>query len=73
MQRVDKNKKNSANNGQKNVNPHMFCRDSIIQPMGVDSEGKLVPMSGLRENSLTEERESGSENDGEAENDGEKN
>lgn len=50
----------------------MFCRDSIIQPMGVDSEGKLIPMSGLRENSLTEERESGSENDGEAE-EGEKN
>ncbi|XP_035520085.1 synembryn-A isoform X2 [Morone saxatilis] len=49
-----------------------LSRDNIIQPMGVDSEGKLVPMSGLRENSLTEERESGSENDGDAE-EGEKN
>ncbi|XP_076615522.1 chaperone Ric-8A [Chaetodon auriga] len=49
-----------------------LSRGNIIQPMGVDSEGKLVPMSGLRENSLTEERESGSENDGEAE-EGEKN
>ncbi|KAG8009150.1 Synembryn-A [Nibea albiflora] len=45
---------------------------NIIQPMGVDSEGKLVPMSGLRQNSLTEERESGSENDGDTE-EGEKN
>ncbi|XP_041818074.1 synembryn-A [Chelmon rostratus] len=49
-----------------------LSRGNIIQPMGVDSEGKLIPMSGLRENSLTEERESGSENDGEAE-EGEKN
>lgn len=40
----------------------VFCRDSIIQPMGVDSEGKLVPMSGL-----TGEGRSESENDGEAE------
>lgn len=40
--------------------------------MGVDSEGKLVPMTGLRQNSLTEERESGSENDGDTE-EGEKN
>ncbi|XP_051274739.1 synembryn-A isoform X2 [Dicentrarchus labrax] len=44
-----------------------LSRDNIIQPMGVDSEGKLVPMSGMRENSLTEERESGSDNDGDAE------
>lgn len=44
----------------------------MIQAVGVDSEGKLVSMSGLRESSLTEERESGSENDGEAE-EGEKN
>ncbi|XP_031699049.1 synembryn-A-like [Anarrhichthys ocellatus] len=44
-----------------------LSRDNIIQPMGVDSEGKLVPMSGLRDNSLTEEVKSGSENDGEAE------
>lgn len=41
-----------------------FCRDNIIQPMGVDAEGKLVPMSGLRENSL-EEGQSGSEHNGE--------
>ncbi|KAG7227817.1 hypothetical protein INR49_013611 [Caranx melampygus] len=38
-----------------------LSRDSIIQPMGVDSEGKLVPMSGL-----TGEGRSESENDGEA-------
>lgn len=50
----------------------MFCRDHFIQAVGVDSEGKLVQMSGLRVNSLTEERESGSENGGEAE-EGEKN
>ncbi|XP_049916408.1 synembryn-A [Epinephelus moara] len=49
-----------------------LSRDSIIQPMGVDSEGKLVPMCGLGENSLTEEVKSESENDGEAE-EGEKN
>lgn len=48
------------------LTPHLFCRDNIIQPMGVDAEGKLVPMSGLRENSLTEEGKSGSENEGEA-------
>lgn len=35
--------------------------------MGVDSEGKLVPMLGLRDNSLTEEVKSNSENDGEGE------
>ncbi|CAJ1080974.1 synembryn-A isoform X1 [Xyrichtys novacula] len=40
-----------------------LSRDKIIQPMGVNSEGKLVPMSGLRENSITEGRESDSEND----------
>nr|XP_057918719.1 synembryn-A isoform X2 [Doryrhamphus excisus] len=32
-----------------------LSRDNIIQPMGVDADGKLVPMAGLRENSLTEE------------------
>ncbi|KAI3365009.1 hypothetical protein L3Q82_001164 [Scortum barcoo] len=32
-----------------------LSRDSIIQPMGVDSEGKLIPISGLEENSLNEE------------------
>lgn len=47
--------------------PHLFCRDNIIQPMEVDSEGKLVPMSGLRENSLTEEGRSESGVDGETE------
>lgn len=50
----------------------MFCRDNIIQPMGVDAEGRLVPMSGMREDSLTEEGKSGSEDDEEAE-EGEKN
>ncbi|XP_022598318.1 synembryn-A-like [Seriola dumerili] len=49
-----------------------LSRDSIIQPMGVDSEGKLVSVSGLRENSLTEDGRSESENDAEAE-EGEKN
>lgn len=34
--------------------------------MGVDAEGKLVPMSGLRTNSLTEEQKLESENDREA-------
>ncbi|XP_041672339.1 synembryn-A-like [Cheilinus undulatus] len=40
-----------------------LSRDKIIQPMGVNSEGRLVPMSGLRENSLNEGGESGSEID----------
>nr|XP_040032109.1 synembryn-A-like [Gasterosteus aculeatus aculeatus] len=44
-----------------------LSRDDIIQPMGVDSEGKLVPMLGLRDNSLTEEVKSNSENMGEGE------
>lgn len=44
-----------------------LSRDNIIQPMEVDSEGKLVPMSGLRENSLTEEGKSESGVDGETE------
>uniref|UniRef100_A0A3B4ZK48 Synembryn n=1 Tax=Stegastes partitus TaxID=144197 RepID=A0A3B4ZK48_9TELE len=43
-----------------------LSRDNIIQPMGVDAEGKLVPMSGLGGNSLTEEGKSESEKDGEA-------
>ncbi|XP_061666434.1 synembryn-A isoform X2 [Syngnathoides biaculeatus] len=38
-----------------------LSRDNIIQPMGVNADGKLVPMAGLRENSLTEE--SASDND----------
>lgn len=54
------------------ITPYVFCRDNIIQPMGVDSEGKLVPMSGLTENSLTEEGKPEPENDGGAE-EGEKN
>ncbi|XP_069373542.1 synembryn-A isoform X2 [Paralichthys olivaceus] len=49
-----------------------LSRSNIIQTMGVDSEGKLVPLSSLRENSITEEMRSESENDGEAE-EGEKN
>ncbi|KAM8876338.1 chaperone Ric-8A isoform 3-T4 [Synchiropus picturatus] len=32
-----------------------LSRDNIIQPMGVDSEGKLVPMSGLKDAALTED------------------
>ncbi|XP_053269193.1 synembryn-A [Pleuronectes platessa] len=49
-----------------------LSRSNNTQTMGVDSEGKLVPLSGLRENSLGEEMRSESENDGEAE-EGEKN
>ncbi|XP_074519199.1 chaperone Ric-8A isoform X2 [Halichoeres trimaculatus] len=41
-----------------------LSRDKIIQPMGVNSEGKLVPMMGLREDSITEAGESGSDHDG---------
>ncbi|XP_034563391.1 synembryn-A isoform X2 [Notolabrus celidotus] len=48
-----------------------LSREQIIQPMGVNSEGKLVPMLGLRENSITEDGEPGSDNDGE-EKEGEK-
>ena len=54
------------------LTPHVFCRENIIQPMGVDSEGKLVPLLGLRESFLTEEGRPESENDGEAE-EGDKN
>ncbi|XP_026171853.1 synembryn-A [Mastacembelus armatus] len=49
-----------------------LSRDKIIQPMGVNSEGKLVPIVGLSENSLCEEGKFESEDDGEAE-EGEKN
>ncbi|XP_068610590.1 synembryn-A [Brachionichthys hirsutus] len=49
-----------------------LAKDHFIHAVGIDSEGKLVPMSGLREECLTEERESGSENDRDAEG-GEKN
>uniref|UniRef100_A0A673AJV9 Synembryn n=1 Tax=Sphaeramia orbicularis TaxID=375764 RepID=A0A673AJV9_9TELE len=38
----------------------------ITLAVGVDSEGKLVPMSEIRDKSLTEEAKSESENDGEA-------
>ncbi|XP_057681453.1 synembryn-A isoform X1 [Corythoichthys intestinalis] len=38
-----------------------MSRDNIIQPMGVDADGKLVPMAGLREDCLIEE--STSDND----------
>lgn len=40
--------------------------------MGVNSEGRLVPMTGFRDNSFTEGTESESENDGEGQ-EGEKN
>lgn len=50
--------------------PFLFGREDFIQAVGVDSEGNLFPMSGLRENSPAEQGESGSEKDGEA---GEKN
>lgn len=40
-----------------------LSREDIIQPMGVDSEGRLVPMAGLRGNSITEEEHSDSENE----------
>lgn len=41
----------------------LFCRDNLIQAIGVDAEGKLVSMSGLMEKSIPEQRESGSDND----------
>lgn len=40
-----------------------LSRDDIIKPMGVDSEGRLIPLAGLRENSISEEGHSGSENE----------
>ncbi|XP_028332639.1 synembryn-A [Gouania willdenowi] len=43
-----------------------LSRDNIIQPMGVNAEGKLVPMSGLRGNPLIEETLSESESDEDA-------
>ncbi|XP_046906741.1 synembryn-A [Hypomesus transpacificus] len=39
-----------------------LTRDNIFQPMGVDAEGKLVPMA-CPGDSLSEERESGAESD----------
>lgn len=44
----------------------VFCRDNIIQPMGVDEEGKLVPMKGLEENPLAEETKSELEDEAES-------
>ncbi|KAM6897773.1 chaperone Ric-8A [Xenentodon cancila] len=44
-----------------------LSKDNIIQPMGVDEEGKLVPMSGLGENPTAEEPKSDAESDGETE------
>ncbi|XP_056153395.1 synembryn-A isoform X2 [Lampris incognitus] len=38
-----------------------LSRDDIIQPMGVDAEGKLVPMTGLRD--AAEEEEPGDQSD----------
>ncbi|XP_072230100.1 chaperone Ric-8A [Leuresthes tenuis] len=43
-----------------------LSRDNIIQPMGLNEEGKLVPMSGLGENSLADEAKPETEKDGEA-------
>ncbi|KAM4524283.1 chaperone Ric-8A-like isoform 1-T2 [Odontesthes bonariensis] len=43
-----------------------LSRDNIIQPMGVNEEGKLVPMSGLGENSVADEAKPETEKDGEA-------
>lgn len=42
----------------------LFCRDNLIQAIGVDAEGKLVSMSGLMEKSIPEQTDSGSDNDG---------
>ncbi|XP_038132437.1 synembryn-A [Cyprinodon tularosa] len=44
-----------------------LSKDNIIQPMGVDEEGKLVPMKGLEETTLAEE--ANAEPDNEAESD----
>ncbi|XP_041830523.1 synembryn-A [Melanotaenia boesemani] len=44
-----------------------LSRDNIIQPMGVNEEGKLVPMSGLEESSFPEEAKPETERDGDAE------
>ncbi|XP_029382887.1 synembryn-A-like isoform X2 [Echeneis naucrates] len=44
-----------------------LSRDSIIQPMGVDSEGKLVPIMGLKDDSPPEDMGPESKNDGEGE------
>ncbi|XP_037546917.1 synembryn-A [Nematolebias whitei] len=43
-----------------------LSRENIIQPMGVDEEGKLVPMRGLEENLLAEEAKSELENEAES-------
>ncbi|XP_012718524.2 synembryn-A [Fundulus heteroclitus] len=46
-----------------------LSKDNIVQPMGVDEEGKLVPMRGLEENPLAEEAKSESDNEAESEKD----
>ncbi|MEQ2276558.1 hypothetical protein XENORESO_015048 [Xenotaenia resolanae] len=43
-----------------------LSKDNIIQPMGVDEEGKLVRMKGLEENPLSEEAKSESDNEAES-------
>ncbi|KAF7655331.1 hypothetical protein LDENG_00057640 [Lucifuga dentata] len=40
-----------------------MARKNIIQPMAADANGKLVPITGLRGNSLIEEEKSDAEND----------
>ncbi|RVE59548.1 hypothetical protein OJAV_G00189910 [Oryzias javanicus] len=40
-----------------------LSRDNIIQPMGVDEEGKLVPLQGLGENPMTEDAKTETETD----------
>uniref|UniRef100_A0A3P9HW50 Synembryn n=1 Tax=Oryzias latipes TaxID=8090 RepID=A0A3P9HW50_ORYLA len=40
-----------------------LSRDDIIQPMGVDEEGKLVPLQGLGENPMTEDAKTETETD----------
>uniref|UniRef100_A0A3P9JB87 Synembryn n=1 Tax=Oryzias latipes TaxID=8090 RepID=A0A3P9JB87_ORYLA len=41
----------------------LFSKDDIIQPMGVDEEGKLVPLQGLGENPMTEDAKTETETD----------
>uniref|UniRef100_A0A3B3CH82 Synembryn n=1 Tax=Oryzias melastigma TaxID=30732 RepID=A0A3B3CH82_ORYME len=40
-----------------------LSRDNIIQPMGVDEEGKLVPLQGLGDNPMTEDAKTETETD----------
>uniref|UniRef100_H2LQQ7 Synembryn n=1 Tax=Oryzias latipes TaxID=8090 RepID=H2LQQ7_ORYLA len=41
----------------------LFSKDDIIQPMGVDEEGKLVPLQGVGENPMTEDAKTETETD----------